>query len=79
MCNFLFLVGNPQSFGLTSVPGKEQEFKETVAVAIDYANALQCKKLSLKFVFPTCTCMAWYVITVVLLCTQNPLFGWYLS
>ena len=47
MCYFLFLVGNPQSFGLTSVPGKEQEFKKTVAVAIDYANALQCKKLSL--------------------------------
>jgi hypothetical protein len=41
------LTGNKGSYGLASIPGKEEEFKQTVAMSIDYARALHCNQLSI--------------------------------
>jgi hydroxypyruvate isomerase len=37
--------GNKGSYGLASIPGKEEEFKQTVAMSIDYARALHCNQI----------------------------------
>nr|WP_306287773.1 TIM barrel protein [Pseudoalteromonas sp. WY3] len=31
--------------GFAAIPGREQEFKQSVAIALDYAAALNCKKV----------------------------------
>ena len=39
--------------GLTAIPGREQEFKDVLKTAIEYANALKCPRYVYKISMPS--------------------------